>query len=55
MTDKLMAAFAFAVLAGFLGILAWWVPRFDLLAVIGATLLLTFYDLFFHERRLRRR
>ncbi len=55
MTNTIMAALAFVVLAGFLGILAWWVPRLDLGLVIGATLLLAFYDLFFHERLLRRR
>ena len=55
MTNTIMAALAFLLLATFLGILAWWVPRLDLGLVIAVTLLLTFYDFFFHERRLRRR
>jgi hypothetical protein len=46
-----MAALAFLVLCAFLGILLWYVPRLDLGLVIGATLLLTAYDLFVHERR----
>ena len=37
---------AFAALATFLGILGWWVPRVDLLVVIGATLLLAGVDFF---------
>ena len=37
---------AFAGLAAFLGILAVWVPRVDLITVIGATLLLAFWDFF---------
>lgn len=46
-----MAALAFLILCAFLGILLWFVPRLDLALVIGATLLLTGYDLFVHERR----
>ena len=37
---------AFAALALFLGILAAWVPRVDLISVIAATLILTFWDFF---------
>ena len=47
----IMAALAFLVLCGFLGILLWFVPRLDLALVIGAMLLLTGYDLFVHENR----
>lgn len=49
--EKMMAALAFLVLCGFLGILLWFVPRLDLGVVIATTLLLTGYDLFLHERR----
>lgn len=51
MLDRIIALLAFLVLAGFLGILAWYVPRLDLGLVIGATLLLAAYDLFVHEHR----
>ena len=37
---------AFLALAVFLGILGWWVPRVDLLVVIGATLTLAAVDFF---------
>lgn len=39
MTDKIMALFAYAVLAAFLVILVIYVPRWDLGGVIAATLL----------------
>ena len=42
---------AFAVLAAFLGILVWYVPRWDLGIVVALVLLLTAWDLFVHERR----
>jgi len=46
---------AFALLVAFLGILVRAVPRLDLGLVVGATLLLAFWDLFCHDRlRLRR-
>ena len=45
MTNRLVAVAAFLVLAGFLGILVWEVPRLDLGAVIGVTLLLVLVDL----------
>ena len=41
-----MALFAFALLAAFLGILVWYVPRLDLAAVVLVTLLLAGYDFF---------
>jgi hypothetical protein len=46
MLDRVLAALAFASVAAFLGILLWHVPRLDLGAVIGITLLLAGYDLF---------
>ncbi len=42
--DKAMSLFATLVLAGFLGILAWYVPHVDLIAVIALTMLLIGYD-----------
>jgi hypothetical protein len=44
--NRLMALLAFAVLAAFLGILVWYVPRLDLAAVVGATVLFVAYDFF---------
>ncbi len=44
MSDRLMAVLAFAVFAGFLGILAWKVPSADLVIVIALTLVLALYD-----------
>jgi uncharacterized membrane protein YfcA len=46
MTDLLLKLIAFAVLAAFLGILFYWVPRVDLGLVLGLTLLLAFIDFF---------
>lgn len=43
--DKAMSLIAFLVLAGFLAILGWFVPSFDLLAVIALTILLMGYDM----------
>jgi hypothetical protein len=40
MLDRLLALAAFAVLAGFLGILMWKVPHWDLIAVCAAALLM---------------
>lgn len=51
MTDHLMAFVAFALLAVFLGILAWFVPRLDLGIAIGVTLLLVFFDFFIWSGR----
>ncbi|WP_198670442.1 hypothetical protein [Oceanicella sp. SM1341] len=50
MTDRLLASFAFAVFLGFLGILFWFVPQWDLGIVLALTLALAFWDLFFHDR-----
>jgi hypothetical protein len=44
MMDRLMALLALAVLAAFLGILVWKVPRPDLVAVTGITLGLALWD-----------
>ncbi|SER88247.1 hypothetical protein SAMN04490244_103386 [Tranquillimonas rosea] len=49
--DKLFAALAFLVLAGFLGILGWMVPRANLLAIIFLTLLLCGIDFVVSSRR----
>jgi len=46
MTEKILKNCAFALLAVFLGILFFWVPRFDLGLVLGATLVLAFVDFF---------
>lgn len=51
-TDRMLAIAAFTVLFGFLGILVWFVPRLDLGMVVLITLVMTFYDLFFHRSRL---
>lgn len=42
---RLFPVFAFLFLTAFLGILLWEVPRLDLGAVIGVTLLLALADL----------
>lgn len=42
---RILALFAFLVLAGFLGILAWEVPHPDLVAVIVLTVALAGWDL----------
>lgn len=44
MTDRILMIVAVLVLGGFLGILAWEVPRFDLGGVIAITLLLVLWD-----------
>jgi hypothetical protein len=49
--DKLLATFAFVVLAGFVGILIWHVPRLDLIAVVALTLALAGWDLIKGLRR----
>lgn len=54
MTDKLMALLALAVLAAYLGILVFYVPRLDLGLIVGATLLLVVYDFLVHERKARK-
>ena len=55
MTDLVMRLLAFAVLAAFLGILVWHVPRLDLGAVVLVTLAFAGYDFFFSGFRRRRR
>ena len=51
MLDRLLSIIALAALLGFLGILAWKVPRLDLGLVIAITVLLVAYDLIIHSRR----
>ncbi len=51
MTERIMAVLAIAVLAGFLGILIWKVPRWDLGAVIAITLALVLWDFLTTGRR----
>lgn len=46
----LLTIVAFALLCGYLYVLGSEVPRMDLLGVIGVTLLLACWDLFFHDR-----
>jgi hypothetical protein len=53
MTDWVMRLAAYALLVGFLGILVWFVPRFDLGAVVAVTLVCAGYDLFVVGRRTR--
>lgn len=52
--NKLMAAFAFLVLVGFLSILVIHVPRLDLTAVIAVTVLLAAWDLYTTHRARKR-
>ena len=49
--DVVFAAFAFAVLCAFLGILLWKVPRLDLFVVLAMTAGLTAYDFFLGPHR----
>jgi hypothetical protein len=42
---------AFGFLASFLGILAFWVQRIDLGAVLLVTLLMAGYDIFFYREK----
>lgn len=49
--NPLMAAFAFATLAGFLGILIWKVPSPDLIAVVVLTIVLVAVDFLSSLRR----
>jgi hypothetical protein len=55
MTDRLMALFAFALLAAFLGVLVIYVPRLDLTAFVLTTLLFVGYDFFVGNGGRRRR
>src|SRR5690606_29313599 len=49
--EKLMAFFAILILAGFLGILLWKVPRLDLAVLIAMTCILVIWDIVGHGRR----
>lgn len=51
MRDRLMAFLAICLLAGFLGILAYRVPRLDLGLVVGITFLFVVYDFFLSKNR----
>ncbi len=46
MINRLVAILAFLMLAGFVGILLWHVPRLDLGVVIAVTLILAAVDLY---------
>lgn len=50
MTDRLLSIFALALLAGFLGILIFSVPRVDLALVLGVTMALAGWDLLRRHR-----
>ena len=54
MLDRIMSLFAFALLAGFLGILMWKVPEWDLIAVCIAALLMAGGDFIASAFRSRR-
>ncbi|SIS52573.1 hypothetical protein [Paracoccus saliphilus] len=51
MSEKLMAVLAFAIFTGFLVILVWYVPRWDLGGVVAATLALAGIDTMLILRR----
>ena len=44
MIDKFVATIALALMFGFVGILLWYLPRPDLIGIIGATMALATYD-----------
>lgn len=44
MREKIMAILAFSLLAGFLVILVWYVPRWDLGSIVAVTLILAGID-----------
>lgn len=46
MSDRILALVGFAVLAAFLAVLVWHVPRLDLGAVIAVTLAFAAWDFF---------
>lgn len=50
MTDKIMALIALATLVAFLGVVAWFVPDIDLIAVIAFVSALAAYDFWRHFR-----
>lgn len=45
MTNRIIALVAFVILAGFLGILIYKVPRVDLIVLVGITLALAGWDM----------
>lgn len=51
MTDRILAVVVLLVLAGFLGILLWHVPRTDLSILVALTLLLAARDVVWPERK----
>ena len=51
MSSRIIGLVAVLMLCGFLGILLWKVPRFDLGAVIVLTLILACYDFFVFTTR----
>lgn len=53
--DRILAVVAALLLAGFLGTLLAFVPRLDLVVVIGITFLLVLWDFFVAGRRGGRR
>ncbi len=50
MLDRILALVAFGVLAAFLAVLIFKVPRVDLIVVVGITLALAGWDFFSHRR-----
>jgi hypothetical protein len=44
MTDKIMAILALATMISFLGVVGWFVPHPDLIAVLALVSLLAIYD-----------
>ncbi|EYD72697.1 hypothetical protein [Limimaricola hongkongensis] len=46
MLNRIMTIVALAVFLGFLGILVWHIPRFDLGAVLAVTVALVLWDVF---------
>lgn len=49
MSDRMMSILAFGLLTAFLGIMVWYVPRWDLGGAIGITLALVAWDFFVHK------
>jgi threonine/homoserine/homoserine lactone efflux protein len=54
MSDKIMAVIALATLLSFMGVVAWFVPHPDLIAVVALVGALVLYD-FWNTFRTRRR
>ncbi|MCC2613400.1 MULTISPECIES: hypothetical protein [Rhizobium/Agrobacterium group] len=53
MRDRLLQLIAFLILAGFVGVLFWRVPRVDLGFLFFITLAAAGYDFFLYNRRRR--